>query len=192
MPTIERVRASREQPHTAMRGRQVGSGGKTGARGGRITARDSATAEAPVRTPPAGGALGAQQAHTRVLIVADFVSTSEEFHRRLIWLARLLGAKIRLIQLPTEPGTCDPTSTILLEGLRQRLGVPAEICSIVSSNSIDAMLRGRSLKSGDLVLLGRSHRHSGHPDCVDLATRMQEMGCETIVIDDRPEWDWHP
>lgn len=148
----------------------------------------------PVRTPPIEGALPAQRAHACVLIVADFVSTSEEFHRRLIWLGRLLGAKIRLLQLPAEPdaGTSDLTSTILLEGLRQRLGVPTEICSIASNTSIDTILRGRSLKNGDLVLLGRSHRHTGHPHCVDLATRMQEMGCETIVIDDRPEWDWHP
>src|SRR5690606_3042084 len=57
MPTIERVRASHEQPHTAMRGRQGGSGGKAEARHGRIIARHSATSEAPVRTPPIGGAL---------------------------------------------------------------------------------------------------------------------------------------
>jgi hypothetical protein len=181
MPTIEAVHARRERPQAGTPGRQA-----------RQVARHAAPPSGPVRT--ASEASLPQHPHTHVLIVADFVSTSEEFHRRLIWLARLLGTNISLIQIPTDMDSqaYDPTSAILLEGLRRRLGVPPEVCNIVPNRSIGAMTQSRYLKDADLVLLGRSHGHTRLPACDDLAAHLRAMGCEAIVIDDRPEWDWRP
>lgn len=183
MPTIEGVHLRREWPQAGMPGREP-----------REAARHAAPPYGPVRTHPSRSAHPRQHPHTHVLIVADFVSTSEEFHRRLIWLGRLLGATISLIQIPTETDSqpYDPTSAILLEGLRRRLGVPPEVCNIVPNRSIGALTQSRYLKDADLVLMGRSHGHTWLPACDDLAAHLRTMGCEAIVIDDRPEWDWRP
>ena len=136
--------------------------------------------------PEAGPFTDPLRSYERVLIVADFATTGEEFHRRLIWLARSTA----LLQLPdpdaTESG--DIAATILLEGLRRRLQVAPNACSIIPPRPIEALLRSRAVRSADLLLVGRSSmQDDSHRSLTD---PLRARGCEIIVIDDRPEWDW--
>lgn len=171
----------------------------------RVTGRDSAVSSESAqagkrgslrsttrRADSAGPRTGPAPDHSHVLIVTDFVSTCEEFHRRLIWVGRLIGTNVSLLQLPDGGAAveADAASAILLEGLRRRLRIPPEACSIVPTGPIDRVVRNRRLQDVDLVLFGRSHGGAETPAHLEFLERVRSSGFEVLTIDDRPEWDW--
>lgn len=121
------------------------------------------------------------------VVVADFIATDEAFQRALIGMARASAAQIGLCHQPgkrldhgaQEDPCCD---AILLEGLRWRLGLREDECTIVTGCPVPAA------QGETLIVCGHTAASlpaSGlHP-----ISQTHGLQCDLVIMQEGPDWD---
>lgn len=120
-------------------------------------------------------------------IIADFTTTSDDLHRRLVTVAGLLAPRISLEHCAGDAPCSQPTDAlpadmmILLEGLSRRLGLSPEHCRIATHAFPAGVDLG--VESCVLVLGCPAGIHDDAPPEVPAARR-----CSVVRLHDRLDW----
>lgn len=150
-----------------------------------------APGEAPWSPPTTNAATSrwpAAMPYRSAVVIADFIATSDCFHRRLADLARTLAARICLVQHPAAAGSEQDacTTEILLEGLRHRLGLDPAHCTVLADAT--QLRRFAMPDARDLVVVGASPS-ADHVTRATPTASEHAPDCDVMLVEDQPDWD---
>lgn len=127
-----------------------------------------------------------------MLLATDFCTTTDHYHRRIIALAGRLASHVSLLQL--EPDAAEDaeaaSSSILLDGLSQRLSLSPTLCWLSDVNGLSPLLYRAIIDHGvDAIITGAPASRPALSHCSHIASLAGPLGCRVILINDDPDRD---
>lgn len=127
-----------------------------------------------------------------MLLATDFCATTDHYHRRIVALAGRLAARISLLQLEpeTDGGTAAASSSILLDGLTQRLSLTPAQCWLSDIRGLASLIDRAITDHGvDAIITGTPASRPELSHCRHIASLAAPLGCRVILINDDPDRD---